>query len=159
MSIVERGDKKEKKKKSERIYRTSQNIRITKVFLDLLLLSESFPSLEVSPPHLPSTPSNSGLVSVPAVRAAQILSCSYSCVFSPPVSTAIRTSASAFVGALSALLYIPDKSLPSDHVDLICSLYSWWEGFGSSSSATLPLGFNCGFIPTSACGSSTGVCS
>ena len=24
-----------------------------------------------------------------------------------------------------------------DHVDLICSLYSWWEGFGSSSLATL----------------------
>ena len=33
-----------------------------------------------------------------------------------------------------------------DRVDLICSLYSWWEGFGSSSLATLPLGFNCGFI-------------
>ena len=46
-----------------------------------------------------------------------------------------------------------------DHVDLICSLYSWWEDFGSSSLATLPLGFNCGFISTSACGSSTGVCS
>ena len=46
-----------------------------------------------------------------------------------------------------------------DHVDLICSLYSWWEGFGSSSLATLPLGFNCGFVSTSACGSSTGVCS
>ena len=41
-------------------------------------------------------------------------------------------------------------------VDLICSL---WEGFGSSSLATLPLGFNCDFISTSACGSSTGVCS
>ena len=26
-----------------------------------------------------------------------------------------------------------------DRVDLICSLYSWWEGFGSSSLATLPL--------------------
>ena len=39
-----------------------------------------------------------------------------------------------------------------DHVDLICSLYSWWEGFGSSSLATLPLGFNCGFISTSSCG-------
>ena len=25
-----------------------------------------------------------------------------------------------------------------DHVDLICSLYSWWEGFGSSSLAILP---------------------
>ena len=36
-----------------------------------------------------------------------------------------------------------------DHVDLICSLYSWWEGFGSSSLATLPLGCNCGFMSTS----------
>ena len=44
-----------------------------------------------------------------------------------------------------------------DHVDLLCSLYSWWEGFGSSSLAALPLGFNCGFISTSTCGSSTGV--
>ena len=25
-----------------------------------------------------------------------------------------------------------------DRVDLICSLYSWWEGFGSSSLTTLP---------------------
>ena len=39
-----------------------------------------------------------------------------------------------------------------DRVDLICSLYSWWEGFGSSSLVTLPLDFNCGFISTSACG-------
>ena len=47
----------------------------------------------------------------------------------------------------------------ADCVDLICSLDSWWEGFGCSSLATLPLDFNCGFISTSACGSSTGVCS
>ena len=46
-----------------------------------------------------------------------------------------------------------------DHLDLTCSLYSWWDGFRSSSLAALPLGFNCGFISTSACGSSTGVCS
>jgi len=46
-----------------------------------------------------------------------------------------------------------------DRVDLTCSLCSWWEGFGSSSLATLPLGFICGFISTSACGSSTGDCS
>ena len=38
-----------------------------------------------------------------------------------------------------------------DHVDLICSFYNWWEGFGSSSLATLPLGFNCGFISSSMC--------
>ena len=47
----------------------------------------------------------------------------------------------------------------ADCVDLICSLYSYWESLGSSSLVTLPLGFNCGFISTSACGSSTGVCS
>ena len=40
-------------------------------------------------------------------------------------------------------------------VDLICGLYSWWEGFGSSSLATLPLDFSCGFISTSTCGPST----
>ena len=33
-----------------------------------------------------------------------------------------------------------------DHVDLICSLYSWWEGFESSSLVTLPLGFTFGFM-------------
>ena len=33
-----------------------------------------------------------------------------------------------------------------DHVDSICSLYSGWEDFGSSSLATLPLGFSCAFI-------------
>ena len=46
-----------------------------------------------------------------------------------------------------------------DCVDLICSLYSWWESFGSSSLATLPLGFNRGFISSSACVLSTVVCS
>ena len=48
---------------------------------------------------------------------------------------------------------------PVGPVDLIFCLYRWWEGFESSSLATLPLGFNHGFISTSACGSSTGVCS
>ena len=43
-----------------------------------------------------------------------------------------------------------------DHVDLICSLYNWWECLGFSSLATLPLGFNCGLISISGCGSSTG---
>ena len=36
-----------------------------------------------------------------------------------------------------------------DRVDLSCSLYSWWEVFGCSSLAALPLGFNCGFVSTS----------
>jgi len=43
-----------------------------------------------------------------------------------------------------------------DHVDLICSLYSWWEGFESSSLAALPLGFNCGPTPVLLPGKSHG---
>ena len=45
------------------------------------------------------------------------------------------------------------------HVNLMCSLCSWWKDFWSSSLTILPLGFNCGFISTSACDLSTGVCS
>ena len=30
-----------------------------------------------------------------------------------------------------------------NRVDLICSLFSWWESFGSSSLTTLPQGFDC----------------
>ena len=78
-----------------------------------------------------------------AVRAAQILICSYSSVFLPPMFTAIRTSAFSFVGALNDLLYVSQtQRLPSYRVDLICSLYNWWEASGSSSLVTLPLGFN-----------------
>ena len=114
-----------------------------------------------SPLRPPRVPSKTALVSGPAVGAAQTLIWSYSCMFLPPMSTAVRTSGFSFVGALSVLLYIfhRDRVCLVDHVDLICSLYSWWEGFGSSSLATLPLGFSCGFISTSACGSFTGVCS
>ena len=66
-----------------------------------------------SPLHLPRMPSNTVLISGPAVTAAQIVICSYS-VFLPPVSTGIRTSACSFVGALNDLLYIPQtQSLPS----------------------------------------------
>ena len=92
-----KGGKKKKERKKERkiakrIYRTSQHIRITNIFLELLL-SESFPSVgSHSPLHLPRMPSNSVLISGPAVGAAHILIWSYSCVFLPPVSTTIRTS-------------------------------------------------------------------
>ena len=105
-----------------------------------------------SPPHLPRMPSNTALISGPAVGASHILVWSHSCVFLSSMSTAIRTSAFSFVGALNNLVYIPQRVCLVDHVDLACSLYSWWEGFGSSSLDALPLGFNCGFISTSACG-------
>ena len=63
--------------------------------------------------HLPRMPSNTVLVSGPAVGPDQTLIWSYSSVFLPPVSIAVRISAS-FVGALNAFLYIPlTQSLPS----------------------------------------------
>ena len=60
-----------------------------------------------SPPHLPRMPSNTVLISGPAVAAAQILIWSYACVFLPPMSTALRTSAFSLVGTLNVRLYIP----------------------------------------------------
>ena len=60
-----------------------------------------------SPPHLPRMPSNTELISGPAVGAVQILIWSYSYVFLPPMSTAIRTWTFCFVGALNDLSYIP----------------------------------------------------
>ena len=65
-----------------------------------------------SPLHLPMMPSNTMLISGPAVGVAQILVFSYPFVFLPPMSTAIRTRV-FFVGALNVCLV--------DRVDLICS--------------------------------------
>ena len=92
-------------------------------------------------------PSSTVLISGPAVGAAQILIWSYSCVFLPPMSTVTRIVC-LLLWELSMTFYIFHGHRVSlvDHVDLICSLYSWWEGFGSSSLATLPLGFSCGSI-------------
>ena len=60
-----------------------------------------------NPPQFPRMPSNTVLISGPAVGAAQILIWSHSCVFLLPMSTAIRASAFSSVGALNDLLYIP----------------------------------------------------
>ena len=119
-----------------------------------------FPCWESHSTLPPWMPSNTVLVSGPAVGAAQILIWLYSCVFLPPMSTAIITSVFSFVGALSVLYtFHRHRVCLVDCVDLICSLYKWWECSGSSSLSTLALGFNCGFTSTSACGSLTGVCS
>ena len=45
----------------------------------------------------------------------------------------------------------------ADWGDFICSLYSWWKDFQSSSLVTLSLVFSFGFIPTSVCGPPRGV--
>ena len=51
-------------------------------------------------------PYNTVLISGPAVEANQILIWPYSCVFLPPMSTAIRASEFSFVGVLNGLLCI-----------------------------------------------------
>ena len=96
-------------KKGGKIQKNLQNKsknKIINVFLESLL-SESFPSLGVTV-HLPSLgcpPTR--LVYGPALEPAHILIWSYSCVFLPAMSTAIRASAFSFVRALRGLLYIP----------------------------------------------------
>ena len=114
----------------------------------------------LSPSHLPRMPSNTVLISGPIMGAAQILIWSYSSGFLLQCSQ-LSERESFLLWELSMTFYIfhSHRVCLVDRVDLICRLYSWWEGFGSSSLVTLPLGFNCGFISTSACGSSTGACS
>ena len=59
--------------------------------------------------------------------------------------------------SLSAQIFHRRRVYLSDHEDLICSLYSWWKDFRSSSLVAPSLEFSFGFIPTSACGPPTGV--
>ena len=56
--------------------------------------------------------------------------------------------------SLSTQIFHRCRVYLADHGDLICSLYSWWKDFWSSSLVT-PSSF--GFIPTSVCGPPTGV--
>ena len=99
-----------------------------------------------SPPHLPRMPSNTVLVSGPAVEAAQILTWSYSCVFLPPMSTAIRASTFSLVGTLNGLLYISStQSLLSRsggfNLQLVQLMGRFWVFFLSHTTAEFQLWF------------------
>ena len=104
--------------------------------------------------RLPKSPSSaSGLVSGPAVGPVGtpqtliwLSSCMY-CPQSPQLPELDRFQ--LWEHLLSAQIFL--------RWDLICSLYSWWKDFQSSSLVTPSLGFSFGFIPTSACGPPTGV--
>ena len=107
-----------------RVYRASENIRKIYVFLQSNLRVPSL-SGNHSSPHLPRMPSNTVLISGPVVGAAQILIWSYSSVFLPSMSTAIRASVFSFVGALSDLfIFHRHRICLVDCVDLICSCTS-----------------------------------
>ena len=62
-----------KGKKSKRIYRTNQKIRIINVFLESTAVRVLSLTGSHSPPYLPRMPSNTVLVSGPAEGAVQIL--------------------------------------------------------------------------------------
>ena len=153
------GEEKGKKKKSKRIYRTSQKIRIINVFWVIAIRVLSLPESH-SPPYLPWIPSNTAdLWTCFGGNSDSNLSPTpvYSCLQCPQLLELMDF----LLWALLMTFYIfhRPRVYLIDHVDLICSLYSCLEGFGSSSLATLSLGFNYGFISTSTCASSTGVCS
>ena len=105
-TTAEAEGKERKRKKSRRIYRASQNLKIIHVFLESFLSVLSLAGSH-GPPHLPRMPSKTVLISGSDLGAAQCLIWSYSYVFLPPIFTAIRTSVLSFVGALNVLLYIP----------------------------------------------------
>ena len=111
-----------------------------------------------SPPHLSRMPPNTVLIAGPAVGAAQILIWSYSSVFLPPGSTAVRTGA----------FLLRERSvtccvLHGHRVCLVDRVISSEACTAGGKGLGLPEphapGFQLWFISTSACGSSTGVCS
>ena len=65
------------------------------------------PRWESKSPSPPRMPSDTVLISGPAVGAAQILIWFYSCVFLPPMFTAAGASAFSFVETVIVLLCIP----------------------------------------------------
>ena len=142
------------------MYRTSQNIRLINVFLESLLL-ESFPPLGITV-HLPSLGCPPALCWSLDLLWGQLRFQSgptpvCSCLRCPQLSALVRSLLRDL--SVAFCVFRRRRVCLVDRVDLICSLCSWWEGLGSSSLVTLPLGFNCGFISTSACGPSPGVCS
>ena len=117
--IDRRGGRWTKRKKIQKNLQNRSNHKNNKCFSWVSAVRVLSIAGSHSPPHLPRMPSNTVLISGPAVGAAPILIWSYSCVFLLPMSTAIRASVFSFVGALNDLLYIPSTQ----------SLLSWSCGF------------------------------
>ena len=123
------------------------------VFLESLL-SGSFPSLGATV-HLPSLGCPPTLCWSLDLLWGQLRFQSgptpvCSCLHRPQLSEPVRFL--LWELSVSFCIFHRHRVCLVDCVDLICSFFSWWEGFGFSSLVTLPLGFSCGFISTSACG-------
>ena len=161
-------EKKRRGKKSRINYRTNQNIRIT---ITVFLRSQ----LSASSPHCDSQPTSASLGGppVPLGSDADVWTCCRDrSDFNADVWTCCRDRSDFNLALLlSALashvhscqregvffcgnthsppIYPTDSVYVVDPVSLTSSLYSWWKGFQTSSSATPPVGLSCGFIPTS----------
>ena len=105
--------KRKKKKKIQRNLQNKSKHQNNKWFSWVTAVRVISLAASHSPPYLLRMSSNTVLIFGSAVGAAQILILSYSCVFLPPVSTAIRTSA-FLLWEHSMTFYIFHKnSLPS----------------------------------------------
>ena len=121
-------------------------------------LSASVSSMWVTV-HFTSQPSSSGLVSGPVVGAAQTLIWCYSCMFllwclhlSVLVCFLLQELSLSFIYSIEIksaylIMWIQPSACTTGGNVLVLFL------------SHLPLDFTCGFISTSACESSTGVCS
>ena len=102
-------------------------------------------SLARSPPYLPRICSNVGclldLLLGGQFRLQSDPTPVFSCLQCPRLSELVCFLLWGL--SLSFNIFQKHRICLVDCVDLICSLYSWWEEFGSYSNATLPLGFNC----------------
>ena len=105
--------KKRKKKKIQKNLQNKSNRKNNKGFSWVTAVRVLSLAGSCSPPHFPSMLSITVLISGPAVQAAQILIWSYSSVFLPPMSTAIRSSVFSSVGDLNVLYIFRRHSLPS----------------------------------------------
>ena len=92
---IDKYNRRAKEKKSKIIYRTSQN-KSNKCFSWVIAVRVLSLAGSHSPPHLPRMPSNTGLVSGPAVEAAQTNLVLLLCGLSPAYTT-VRTSAFSFM--------------------------------------------------------------
>ena len=147
---------KKKKKKIQKILHNKSKHTNNKYFSWVTALRVLSFAWSHSPPHLPRMPYNTVLISGPAVGQLWVESGPIPAWYylqCPQLSELMPF----FFGGSSQYNFIYSRHgiCLVDHMDLICSLYSWWKVFGSSFTT---LGFNCGFISTSACGLSTGVC-
>ena len=132
-------------KRGKNIQKNKSKNKNNKCFSWVTAVRVLSPTGSHSPPYLPRMPSNTVLISGPAVEAAQILFWFYSCVFLSSMSTDIRTSVFSFVGARNDLYIVHRHSLPSwscgFHLQLVLLVGRFWVFFFSHTAPGFQLWF------------------